>query len=45
MRMNAYAVAVAASIAKIIAIVNAVITVTPALALTVAKEPRGALKQ
>ena len=40
-RVNAYAVAMAASIAKIIAIVNAAMIITPTLALALAKEPRG----
>ena len=42
MRVNAYAVAIAASVAKVIAIANAAMIVTPALALALAKEPRGA---
>ena len=41
MRANAYAVAIAASITKIIASVNAAMIGTPALALALAKEPRG----
>ena len=44
MRMNAYAVAIAASIAKIIASVNASMIGIPALALALAKEPRGAAR-
>ena len=41
MRVNAYAVAVAASIAKLIANTNALMIVSPALTLALAKEPRG----
>ena len=41
MRSNAYVVAITASIAKVIAIVNAAMIGTPALALALAKEPRG----
>ena len=44
MRANAYAVALAARIAKINANVNAAMIVTPALALALAKEPRGAAR-
>ena len=44
MRVNAYAVAIAASIAKVIAITNAAMIVTPVLALALAKEPKGALE-
>ena len=44
MRTNAYAVDIAASIAKVIAIANAAMIVTPALALALAKEPRGAAR-
>ena len=39
MRMNAYAVAVAASIAKLIANTNTLMIVSPALTLALAKEP------
>ena len=41
MRTNAYSIAVVASISKIIASVNAAMIGTPALALALAKEPRG----
>ena len=41
MRLNAYVVAIAACITKVIAIVNAAMIGTPALALALAKEPRG----
>ena len=44
MRSNAYVVAIAANIAKVIAIVNAAMIGTPALALALAKEPRGAAR-
>ena len=39
MRVNAYAVAVATSIAKLIANTNALMIVSPALTLALAKEP------
>ena len=44
MRANADAVTVAASIAKVTANTNAAMIVTPALALALAKEPKGALE-
>ena len=44
MRSNAYVVGLTASIAKVIAIVNAAMIGTPALTLALAKEPRGAAR-